>query len=62
MPKHDSTTNAPFMKSIHASDETNLTEIEILTDGRILLFGASARCSMYSTRFNWAEIREYNRD
>jgi len=29
------------MKSAQANDETNLTEIEILTDGRILLFGAS---------------------
>jgi hypothetical protein len=29
------------MKLTQASDETNLTEIEILPDGRILLFGAS---------------------
>jgi hypothetical protein len=31
------------MKPIHASDESSLTEIEIMPDGRIFLFGASRK-------------------
>ena len=31
------------MKPIHANDESSLTEIEIMPDGRIFLFGASRK-------------------